>query len=141
MANAISSECTLWACVVPVGAMYTCHLVLTMVAFTCSFVLINNSCETAVRGTVNGIAMTIASITKALGPLCGSVILAWSLSSGRFKGFSFLLGHHFSFFLVSVLWCVAALVQWRRLPDILNKGKELSSSKADEEEQEALVPA
>lgn len=47
------------------------------------FVLINNSCYSHQRGTVNGIAQTFASIGKLSGPYIGANIFAWSETNGR----------------------------------------------------------
>ena len=38
-----------------------------MSIFTSAFMLINNSCDGSQRGSVNGLAMTLTSVTKAIG--------------------------------------------------------------------------
>lgn len=50
-------------------------------AFTCIFLIINASVPSHLRGSVNGLAMTFGSVSKALGPTFGSIIFAWSIHS------------------------------------------------------------
>ena len=50
--------------------------------FTANFSIINNSVVTAQRGSVNGLAMGIASFFKATGPMAGTALFAWSLTNG-----------------------------------------------------------
>ena len=63
--------------------------------------------------------MTVASVTKALGPIVGSSLLAWSLTSGRIMN-PIILGHRFSFTLVALLWLCSGVVQFARLDTRLN---------------------
>ena len=66
-------------------------------AFSSVFMLINNSVTTDKRASVNGLAMTIASGTKAVGPILGSSILAWTFEKGR--TISWFLATHLDFLL------------------------------------------
>jgi ATP-dependent RNA helicase DHX8/PRP22 len=43
------------------------------------FCCINNSCETGARGAVNGLAMSVASAFKAVGPTLGASLYAYGL--------------------------------------------------------------
>jgi MFS family permease len=53
-----------------------------VVAFSSVFVLTNNSVGASQRGAVNGLSMTLGGVAKAVGPLAGSVIFAWSINNG-----------------------------------------------------------
>ena len=52
-----------------VGILFGMTSLISVTTFSTSFMLINNSCSNDDRGAVNGLAMTVASITKALGPV------------------------------------------------------------------------
>jgi MFS family permease len=47
-------------------------------SFVSVFVLINNSCYSHERGTVNGIGQTLASAGRLIGPIAGSSLFAWT---------------------------------------------------------------
>lgn len=49
------------------------------------FVLINNSCYSHQRGTVNGIGQTFASLGRLSGPYVGANLFAWSENNGKSK--------------------------------------------------------
>ena len=74
------------------------NAVWTVLAMTAVMVLINNSCYSTVRGTVNGwrfisfsnvhsmcffagIAQTLASLARFIGPTLGGFVFAWSQSN------------------------------------------------------------
>lgn len=52
-----------------------------VLSFTSLFLMINQSVSTANRASVNGLAMTIGSFAKAVGPMLGSVLFAWSINN------------------------------------------------------------
>jgi MFS family permease len=85
-----------------VGLLFGMTSLISVTTFSTSFMLINNSCSNDDRGAVNGLAMTVASITKAVGPVMGSSLLAWSFQYGRHVAWIF--GHTFNFWLVACLW-------------------------------------
>ena len=114
-----TSTCSESVCIYLVGVVYVAHQICTLSAFTTVFILINNSSAACNRGTVQGVAMTVASVTKALGPIVGSSLLAWSLTSGRIMN-PIILGHRFSFTLVALLWLCSGVVQFARLDTRLN---------------------
>lgn len=45
--------------------------------FTSLFLLINRAVPAEKRASVNGLAMTVGSVAKAVGPILGSVGYAW----------------------------------------------------------------
>jgi MFS family permease len=96
------------------------QIVLDMTMFTCSFLLINNSCDGDKRGAANGLAMSVASVFKSVGPIVGGVIFAWSATNGL----AFPLDHHFSFFLVAVLTLMESYFI-SKMPKHLNRMKGL----------------
>jgi MFS family permease len=53
-----------------------------VVAFSSVFLLINDSVDSDERGALNGLAVTLAGVSKALGPMLGSILFAWSISNG-----------------------------------------------------------
>ena len=69
-----------WPKTVFVSVCWIVQTVANSMAFTSSFILINNSCTASTRGAVNGAAMVIASFTKALGPITGAEIFAYSIN-------------------------------------------------------------
>ena len=96
---------------------------LSTTVFTSSFLLINNSCLSKQRGAVNGLAMFVASFTKAMGPIVGAELFAWSINGGSTV--------HLPFFVDAALWALLVLVVLR-LPTSLNvmvKKQQASASK------------
>eukprot|EP01112_Ceratiomyxa_fruticulosa_P016045 TRINITY_DN4813_c0_g2_i1.p1 TRINITY_DN4813_c0_g2~~TRINITY_DN4813_c0_g2_i1.p1 ORF type:complete len:566 (-),score=80.97 TRINITY_DN4813_c0_g2_i1:33-1730(-) len=54
----------------------------TTTAYTSLYVLINNSVDPRKRGSVNGIAESIASVAKGCAPIIGGLVFSWSLTNG-----------------------------------------------------------
>ena len=67
--------------------------------FTCTFTILNNCVAAPVRGRMQGVAMTIGSLARFVGPTLGAEIFAWSLTSGL----AFPLDVHFVFLLMCAL--------------------------------------
>ena len=74
--------------------------------FTCTFTILNNSVPTSARGRMQGLAMTIGSLARAVGPTMGVELFAWSLTNGL--GFPWDV--HFVFLLLGLLNVVPALI-------------------------------
>jgi MFS family permease len=70
----------------------------TMV-FTSSFLLVNNSVRTDQRGAANGIAMSLVSLFKAIGPAAGGSLYAWAQS----RDSNILPGNQLVFFVLGVV--------------------------------------
>ena len=51
-------------------------------SFTCTFTILNNSVPPSRRGRMQGVAMTVGSAARAVGPTLGAELLAWSLTNG-----------------------------------------------------------
>lgn len=85
-----------WGCLVTLLALYNsaCQWVLT-----CVFTLINNSCYSHQRGTVNGIGQTFAAFGRFLGPYIGSTLFAWTETSAH----SWPLNYALTWYLVAAL--------------------------------------
>jgi len=81
------------------AALRSCQIVLDMTMFTCSFLLINNSCDANKRGSANGLAMSCASVFKSIGPIIGGIVFAWSATNDL----PFPFDYHFSFFLIAIM--------------------------------------
>ncbi|CAG8834800.1 32404_t:CDS:2, partial [Racocetra persica] len=61
-------------------ANLTLKCFLNVIAYTTAMILINNSASSDVLGTVNGIAQTLASLTRALGPalvISAATFIGW----------------------------------------------------------------
>lgn len=88
-----------------------------MTAFTASFMLVNNSVPVGRRGTMNGLAMMTSSMGKAVGPIVGGTLFAWSIADSEHP---FPLNRFATFVLVAlgnVLIFAGAL----KLPERLNR--------------------
>ncbi|CAJ1351864.1 unnamed protein product [Effrenium voratum] len=64
-------------------AVMICRGFSDYLTFTGVFVLINNCVPTYGRCRINGLAMSLASTFKALGPAVGTVVFAWSINSAK----------------------------------------------------------
>ncbi|KAJ0753606.1 putative MFS transporter superfamily [Helianthus annuus] len=62
------------------------------------------------RGAANGIAMTLMSICKAIGPACGGALLSWSQK--RLHA-AFLPGDQMIFFLLNVIEGIGVLLTFK----------------------------
>ena len=67
---------TTWAALIVHNIVYRCAV---SNAYTACFCTINNSCATDARGAVNGFAMSVASLFKAVGPSLGASLYAYGL--------------------------------------------------------------
>jgi hypothetical protein len=67
---------TTWAALIGHNIVYRCAV---SNAYTACFCTINNSCATNARGAVNGFAMSVASLFKAVGPSLGASLYAYGL--------------------------------------------------------------
>lgn len=85
-----------WVCVVLGMAALSLSAMWTL---TSVFVLINNSCYSHQRGTVNGIGQSFAAIGRLFGPYTCGVIFAWSEGNGL----GWPLNHFLVFFFLAIL--------------------------------------
>lgn len=105
-----------WRSLLPAAMLLAgmqCSLVL---AFTSTFVLINNACRRIDRGTGNGIGQTYASFGRCVGPAVAGSLFAWSQGSGR----SWPFDYHFVFYLMVVAGVGIELLSLR-LPSKVNR--------------------
>mmetsp|Transcript_19598 Transcript_19598/g.25035 ORF Transcript_19598/g.25035 Transcript_19598/m.25035 type:complete len:525 (-) Transcript_19598:979-2553(-) len=79
-------------------------------------ICVNNACVSSERGAMNGLVMALGSVFKAVGPLAGAEIFAWSINSGN----SFPFDYHFGFFVISIL-SFALVFYSKYLPLSLNE--------------------
>lgn len=73
----------------------------------------NNAVEPERRGELNGLAMMVGSLAKAMGPFFFSVVFAWSISTDR----PFPLGPHLAYLIVSFGMLVVATIGWNIMSD------------------------
>eukprot|EP01063_Lacrimia_lanifica_P037540 TRINITY_DN7731_c0_g1_i1.p1 TRINITY_DN7731_c0_g1~~TRINITY_DN7731_c0_g1_i1.p1 ORF type:complete len:493 (+),score=114.37 TRINITY_DN7731_c0_g1_i1:103-1479(+) len=91
------------------GLLLSITSTLSSFTFTLQFLFVNNSAHPANRAAVQGLAMTLASVAKALGPGVIGAIFAWSVGTPR----PLLLSHPLSFIvLAGALLVVVALTYW-----------------------------
>lgn len=69
-----SSELT-WVLIIIIQSLQNCGVSWSLVS---TFILINNSCYSHQRATVNAIGQTCASIARMIGPYLGALTFAWS---------------------------------------------------------------
>jgi len=72
-----------WAALIAHNIVYRCAV---SNAYTACFCTINNSCATDARGAVNGFAMSVASLFKAVGPSLGASLYAYGLDKAPTGG-------------------------------------------------------
>lgn len=90
-------------------------------AFTAVFLLINNACQIHQRASVNGLSMAVASITKAVGPIAGSELFAWSIFQANYtqtspSNVTALINHHFAFDVNCLLWLFLTAIAFFSIP-------------------------
>jgi MFS family permease len=75
-----------WILVVTALTLMGCGIMFTLISV---FVLINNSCYSHERATVNGIGQTFAALGRLIGPYLGSTLFAWSENNGQAWPFNY----------------------------------------------------
>ena len=89
-------------------------------SFVSIFVLINNSCYSHQRGTVNGIGQTFASAGRLIGPVAGGSLFAWTESNKLMWPLNYAL----VWIVVSVLAVYIYRLSFRLPKKILKKRRE-----------------
>ncbi|KAJ0534528.1 putative major facilitator superfamily, MFS transporter superfamily [Helianthus annuus] len=84
--------------------------VLSISIITGTFMLQNKAVDQHQRGAANGIAITLQSIGKAIGPACGGALLSWSLKR---QHASFLPGAQMIFFILNVIEGIGVLLTFK----------------------------
>ncbi|XP_068738626.1 uncharacterized protein [Montipora capricornis] len=87
-------------------------------SFSSTGIIVNNTVRSEMLGTINGLAMTAASTSRAVSPVVVGSIFAWSISEGLKLGFP--LNVHFAFTLLSI-GSVLAIATSCVLPEELNR--------------------
>ncbi|KAI8519480.1 hypothetical protein Bbelb_027370 [Branchiostoma belcheri] len=80
-------------------------------SFLAAIVMVGNAGVQSNRGTVNGIAQTLAALSRLVGPAVSANLFAWTTDNGL----PWPLDHHLSFYLVAVL-CLLLAVLCASLP-------------------------
>lgn len=109
----IENPALLWTGVLIVNSLYR---VLTGTCFVSMNLFINNSVPTDLRGSMNGLSFTVASILRTLAPTVTGSLYAWSLSNHR----PFLFSTAVAFLLLAVSFLVGHLMSYL-LPLRINK--------------------
>ncbi|XP_071731187.1 protein ZINC INDUCED FACILITATOR-LIKE 1-like [Rutidosis leptorrhynchoides] len=84
--------------------------VLSVSIITSTFMLQNKAVDQHERGAANGIAMTLQSICKAIGPACGGALLSWSQKR---QNAAFLPGDQMIFFFLNAIELLGVLLTFR----------------------------
>ncbi|KAI3776812.1 hypothetical protein L1987_46602 [Smallanthus sonchifolius] len=84
--------------------------VLSVSIITGTFMLQNKAVDQHQRGAANGIAMTLQSICKAIGPACGGALLSWSQKR---QNATFLPGDQMIFFILNVVEAIGVLLTFK----------------------------
>jgi hypothetical protein len=95
-----------------------------VVAFSSVFLLINDSVGPNERGAVNGLSVTLAGLSKAFGPMIGSILFAWSISNGL----SFPLNYAFVFLLNAAIGIAGFFLPLQQDPQLNAEEHRLTSS-------------
>jgi predicted MFS family arabinose efflux permease len=107
----------------------------SIVGFASCAVLVNASVSNSERGTVNGLAMSLGSVGKAIGPASGGALLALGLTA---------FGSAWLPYIASAVVHAAVVVIIMLLPDTLNKPqaqRDLEEAEASLEQAEASLGA
>ncbi|XP_019646034.1 PREDICTED: uncharacterized protein LOC109486607 [Branchiostoma belcheri] len=98
--------------------------------------MIGNAGVQSNRGTVNGIAQTLAALSRLVGPAVSANLFAWTTDNGL----PWPLDHHLSFYLVAVL-CVLVAVLCASLPASSNlpRADSLTVSEEGDRREEPIL--
>ena len=86
--------------------LYTIAKAATALGFSSMALMTNHCVGQEKRASLNGLTMTFGSIAKALGPLSGALVFAWSLNSP----YSFPLDFHLIFLILMAMSGVAVVM-------------------------------
>ncbi|KAI3781158.1 hypothetical protein L2E82_11161 [Cichorium intybus] len=84
--------------------------VLSVSIITGTFMLQNKAVDQRQRGAANGIAMTMQSICKAIGPACGGALLSWSQQR---QNAAFLPGDQMIFFILNIIEGIGVILTFK----------------------------
>ncbi|XP_078602625.1 uncharacterized protein LOC144876815 isoform X3 [Branchiostoma floridae x Branchiostoma japonicum] len=79
--------------------------------YLAAIVMVGNAGVQTTRGTVNGIAQTLAALSRLVGPAASANLFAWTTDNGM----SWPMDHHLTFYLLTVL-CLLVMFLCTRLP-------------------------
>jgi len=97
-----------------------------VVGFTATVLCVNNSAKAHLRGAINGLAQSVASAVRAIGPVLGGIVWSWSVTM------NFTYHAYVPFFLLTIC-CLLALCVACYLPSSLTKPREIIIMKEHEE--------
>ncbi|KAJ8659259.1 hypothetical protein O0I10_004973 [Lichtheimia ornata] len=86
-------------------------------AFTSMMILVSNSADQRILGTVNGICQSCLSLMRALGPTVGGTLWSFSLRTGN----PFPFDRHLVYYMIAILSFIN-LLQSARIPDSISLG-------------------
>eukprot|EP01006_Ploeotia_vitrea_P051581 TRINITY_DN67579_c5_g1_i1.p1 TRINITY_DN67579_c5_g1~~TRINITY_DN67579_c5_g1_i1.p1 ORF type:complete len:601 (-),score=265.06 TRINITY_DN67579_c5_g1_i1:759-2486(-) len=112
LANDVGSRSFSWA------ALFLClivHVNARVTAFTCIFIFIANSAPPAFKGMVNGIGQSQAALGRAIAPVLGGTMFAWSMTNGL----SWPLNFHFCWYIFGAVGALTLSLAACCLPDAI----------------------
>ncbi|CAM9541431.1 unnamed protein product, partial [Chrysoparadoxa australica] len=95
-----------------VVAMLVVLKALSNIVFTGIALGTNHSAGASMRGTMNGISMTVGSVAKAMGPSIGSSVFAYSIANKP----SVLVDYHLAFYMLASMLAVCSVCSFKWLP-------------------------
>lgn len=97
-------------------------------AFPCSIIMLTNSATSLrILGTLNGVAVSVSAVGRAMGPAAGGAALTWGLEEGYVIAPWWLLGF---------IACIGAVPIWFLVE---MEGFSRSSEDSDDDEEEGLL--
>jgi len=119
------------------GAMFGIMIIKSFAvifAFPCSIILLTNSAVSLrILGTLNGVAVSVSAIGRAIGPAMGGAAFTWGLERGYVITPWWLLG---------IIACIGAIPIWYLVEmEGFSKASEDSSSDDEDEESSSLLDA
>ncbi|XP_065839738.1 uncharacterized protein [Oscarella lobularis] len=91
------------------------------VAYVMIAIFINNSVPKRQAGAINGLAVSLAAVTRSVAPSVGGSLFAWSIRGGK-GHIEFLLDYHLVFYFISTVFLISLLLSVY-LPSKLQKQK------------------
>ncbi|XP_078589107.1 uncharacterized protein LOC144869568 isoform X2 [Branchiostoma floridae x Branchiostoma japonicum] len=92
-------------------------------AYMAAIVMVGNAAFLSSRGTVNGIAQTLAALSRLIGPAVSANMFAWTTDNGL----PWPLDHHLSFYILLV-FCLLMAFLCTRLPASSNVPRSLTEN-------------
>jgi len=88
------------------GVLISIRAIFDIISFTAVTLMVNHSVDPDLIGTANGIAQSMTSFSRTLGPLLSGIALSWGMSNGL--GFPF--DQYFVFFVLGLVLLLSVIL-------------------------------